>query len=76
MKTLIAALVLSTLTAPVMALTLPSDAMTGASATDVLAPSGDAFGRRSGACPQRPDQPLLQGGAVARERSTNTCGGV
>lgn len=71
MKSLLSALVLSSLAAPVLALTLPA-----AGDAVVVAPSGEEIGRRSGACPNRPEQPLLPGGVVARERSTNTCGGV
>ena len=71
MKALLSALILSSLAAPVLALTLPASGNPA-----VLAPLGEEFGRRSGACPNRPEQPMLPGGAEARERSTNTCGGV
>ena len=68
MKTLLAALILSSLAAPVLALTLP--------APGILAPATEDFGRRSGRCPHHPEVPAISGQAAARERSTNTCGGV
>ncbi len=74
MKTLFTALILTSLAAPVLALDLPAVARLGVSALDVLSPSDDAFGRRSGRCPHRPEQPLVAGQVVAREGST--CGGV
>lgn len=67
MKTLIAALVLSTLAAPVLAMDAPAFPMSGVVSADVLFPSVDEFGRRSGNCPKR-------GALIAREGST--CGGV
>lgn len=65
MKTLFAALILSTLTSPVLALTLTTDAVTGVSTEE--------FGRRSGRC-ARHDVFVVPGQVVAREGST--CGGV
>jgi hypothetical protein len=69
MKALLTALVLSSLAAPVLALASTDGPV-------VVAPSDEEIGRRSGACPNRPEQPLLPAGAEARERSTNSCGGV
>jgi hypothetical protein len=66
MKTLIAALLLSTLAAPVLAMDVPMVAIDGITASDVLFPSVDEFGRRSGNCPSRP--------GIARVGSV--CGGA
>ena len=74
MKTLITALILSTLTGPVLALTLPGSAVSGAAVTDMLNPNADELGRRSGRCPRNPEPVMLPGQVVAREGST--CGGV
>ena len=69
MKTLFAALILSTLAAPVLALHLPVTAKPGAAAS-----SSDEFGRRSGRCPHHPMAPLTAGQDIAR--SGSACGGV
>ena len=66
MKSLVTALILSTLAAPVLALHLP--------VAGVAAPSSDEFGRRSGRCPHRPEAPVVPGQDIAREGSA--CGGV
>lgn len=66
MKTLFAALLLSTLAAPVLALDVPLFAVAGVTSSDLLFPVEDAFGRRSGNCPSRP--------GIARAGST--CGGA
>lgn len=50
MKTLIAALLVSTLAAPVMAIEVPMFAADGITASELPFPSVDAFGRRSGNC--------------------------
>jgi len=69
MKTLFAALLLSTLAAPVLALDLPMFAGGGVTTGDLLFPSVDEFGRRSGICPPR-------GGARVVAREGSPCGGV
>ena len=74
MKTLLTALILSSLSGPVLALNLPVGADAGLSVFDTLGPSADEFGRRSGRCAHRPAQVLVPGQIVAREGST--CGGV
>ena len=68
MKTLIAALILSTLSAPVLAMDASPFTAIGATTADVLFPSADEFGRRSGHCPKR--------GAKIAGREGSTCGGV
>ncbi len=76
MKTLLTALILTTLTGPVLALNLPATVASGIKATEIVNPSADQIDRRSGRCPHHPEQPMIAGQAVQRERSTNTCGGV
>ncbi len=68
MKTLIAALLVSTLAAPVLAMEMPLFAADGITASEVLFPMVDEFGRRSGNCPAR--------GAKSVAREGSTCGGV
>ena len=67
-KTLIAAVLLSSFSAPVLAMdTAMPLPLVGISA-DVLFPGIDEFGRRSGLCPKR--------GAKVVAREGSTCGGV
>ena len=66
MKTLIAVLLLSSLSAPVLAMQGSAALITGEVVVDGLVPGADDVGRRSGNCPRR--------GTVAREGSV--CGGV
>lgn len=68
MKTLIAALVLSTLSAPVVAMDVSMPVPMAGISADVLFPGLDGFDRRSGLCPK------IGAKIVAREGST--CGGV
>ncbi len=68
MKAVIAALLLSTIAAPVLALDVSPFVGIGASSIDVQAPTVDEFGRRSGACAKHARK------AIGREGST--CGGV
>ena len=68
MKTLIAALFVSTLAAPVLAMEMPLFAADGITASELLFPMVDDFGRRSGNCPAR--------GAKSVAREGSTCGGV
>jgi hypothetical protein len=72
MKTLIAALILSSLTGPVLAMGLIAPANPSVLGTE--APSADEFGRRSGRCAHHPVDLLIPGQVVAREGSA--CGGV
>ncbi len=74
MKPLFAVLILLPMTGPGLAFDLAPGAPV--LAPSVLVPADDDLGRRSGACPFRPDAPVLPGQVVARERSTNGCGGV
>jgi hypothetical protein len=68
MKTLIVAVLLSSLSAPVLAMdTAMPLPMIGIS-SEVLFPGMDEFGRRSGLCPKR--------GAKVVAREGSTCGGV
>jgi hypothetical protein len=71
MKSVVAALILSTLAVPALALEAPGFAVSGFAVSgltfsEVLFPSADEFGRRSGNCPSRGAK------LVAREG----CGGV
>ena len=70
MKSLVTALILSTLAAPVLALHLP----VAGGDTAIAAPSSEDFGRRSGRCPHRPEAPLVIGNDFGRDGSG--CGGV
>lgn len=68
MKTLIVALLLSSVTAPVLAMDAAMPRPLAGISSDVLFPGMDEFGRRSGLCPK------IGAKLVAREGST--CGGV
>ena len=68
MKTVFAALLVSTLASPGLAFDVPLFATGGVSASDLLFPTVDEFGRRSGACPSR--------GAKLIAREGSACGGV
>ena len=68
MKTLIAAVLLSCLSAPVLAMDAAMPLPMFGISSDVLFPGMDEFGRRSGLCPKR--------GAKIVAREGSTCGGV
>lgn len=70
MKSLVTALILSAIAAPVLALNLT----TIGTETGITSPSADEFGRRSNRCPKHPGLIVGTSQIVAREGSA--CGGV
>lgn len=69
MKLMLTAALLASLTAPV-------SLYAGTDAALTVPGAAQDIDRRSGRCPHRPDQPVIAGQDIMRERSTNTCGGV
>lgn len=70
MKSLFISLMLSAIAVPALAYDL---AIT-AKATGASSLTTDELGRRSGRCPHRPEEPLIDDKSVSREGSV--CGGV
>lgn len=70
MKSLVTALILSAIAAPVLALNLTAIG----TETGITSPSADQFDRRSGRCPKHPGLIVNSNQIVAREGSA--CGGV